>query len=115
MEDELIETLKVLGYPIRRQGSLQESEPYPNHFFTFWNNDTQDASFYDNQERACIWDFDLNFYSIDPEMTYTMLLEAKKLLKAKGWIIDGKGHDVASDEVTHTGRGMQIYKIESEE
>lgn len=38
MEDLLIETLGKLGYPVMLQGSLLPEQPYPEHFFTFWNN-----------------------------------------------------------------------------
>jgi hypothetical protein len=42
----------------------------------------------------------------------TVLLQAKAALKAVGFIPDGSGHDVMSDEPTHTGRGMTLYFIE---
>lgn len=112
MEDLLISTLQVFNYPVFRQGSLSESEEYPNHFFTFWNNSTEAESFYDNSEAKTVWNYDLNFYSVDPAQTYTKLLEAKKLLKEVGFIITGKGYDVASDESTHTGRGINVLYLE---
>lgn len=112
MKDLLISTLEPLGYPILLQGSLGENEPYPESFFTFWNNDTTGDEFYDNEEHSYIWDFDLNFYSIDPALVNTQLIEAKNLLKAQGFIVTGKGYDVASDEPTHTGRGIRVLKIE---
>ena len=54
----------------------------------------------------------MNFYSSDPSLVNTKLLEAKALLKAQGFIVSGKGHDVMSDEPTHTGRGINVQKIE---
>ena len=39
MEELLVQTLESFGYPVRRQGSLGAQEQYPDHFFTFWNND----------------------------------------------------------------------------
>lgn len=112
MKDLLIKTLEPLGYPIFQQGSLSEDEPYPESFFTFWNNETNGDEFYDNEEHSYIWDFDLNFYSSDPELVNTKLLEGKALLKKAGFTVTGKGYDVASDEPTHTGRGINILKIE---
>lgn len=112
MKDEFIKILESFGFPVFQQGSLNKDEAYPESFFTFWNNDTDDSEFYDNKENSYIWDFDLNFYSSDPDLVNTKLLEAKKLLKEKGFIVHGKGYDVASDEPTHTGRGINVLKIE---
>ena len=36
-----------------------------------------------------------------------MLESAREALKANGFIINGLGYDVLSDEETHTGRGME--------
>lgn len=113
MKEELIELLETFGYPVRLQGSLTESEKYPDSFFTIWNNDTADGDHYDNNAIAYVWDFDINFYSTSPTLVNTKLLEAKTLLKANGWIIGGKGHDVPSDEPTHTGRGMTALYLET--
>lgn len=112
MKDLLIETLESFGYPIFQQGSLNKDDPYPESFFTFWNNDSYDDEFYDNKEHETIWNFDLNFYSTDPALVNTKLIEAKTKLKQKGFIVSGKGYDVASDEPTHTGRGINVLKIE---
>lgn len=112
MEDELIEILEKFGYPVVRQGSLGPDEEYPDSFFTFWNNDSPDHAHYDNAEYGTEWDFDVNFYSIDPEKTYQVLADARIKLKQNKWIIPGKGYDVASDEVTHTGRGMRVFYLE---
>ena len=112
MKDLLINTLKTFGFPVKLQGSFTKEEKYPESFFTFWNNDSADNEFYDNKENAYIWDFDVSFYSSDPNLVNTKLLEAKKLLKQNGFIVHGKGYDVVSDEPTHTGRGINVLKIE---
>lgn len=108
MEELLISTLETLGYPIRLQGSLLANEKYPDHFFTYWNNSTEGESFYSNKEGTIIWDFSLNFYSIDPLLINNKLLEAKVLLKNAGFIVSGAGYSVISDENTHTGRGISV-------
>ena len=108
MEDKLIELLEAFGYPVFRQGSLAEDEPYPNSFFTFWNNETPEGTYYDNQNHSETGDFDVNFYSTDPELVDSKLTEAKETLKQNGFIITDSGHDVASDEQTHTGRGITV-------
>lgn len=112
MKDLLIATLEPLGFPIFLQGSLGKDEIYPESFFTFWNNSSDGDEFYDNEEHSTIWDFDLNFYSSDPSLVNTKLLEVKTKLKQAGFIITSKGYDVMSDEPTHTGRGINVQIIE---
>lgn len=108
----LLDTLDgAFHLPIYLQGSLSIDDAYPDSFFTFWNNDTNDAAFYDNNESETIWNLDLNFYSNDPDLVNTIFLEAKPLLKAAGFIVNGSGYDVISDEPTHTGRGMNLIYI----
>lgn len=108
MEDLLISTLEALGYPVKLQGSLLPNEPYPDSFFTYWNDSADGSSYYSNNEGAILWAYSLNFYSVDPLLTNSKLLEAKNLLKSAGWVVSGAGYDVASDEPTHTGRGITI-------
>lgn len=108
MVDLLINTLVPLGYPVRKQGSLLPDESYPDHFFTFWNDSTDGIGYFSNVEGAVIWQYSLNFYSTDPVLVDSKLLEAKALLKSAGWIVSGAGYDVMSDEPTHTGRGITI-------
>lgn len=108
MEDLLIETLETLGYPVRLQGSLLPDEPYPDHFFTFWNSESESDSYYDNNDNAIIYEYDVNFYSIDAEKVYSELRRAIKKLKGAGFIISGDGYSVPSDEQTHDGRGVSV-------
>lgn len=117
MEDKLIELLETFGFPVFRQGTLADDEPYPDDFFTFWENDSYDGSHYNNENISTIWNYDVNFYSSNPENVYSKLKEAIKLLKKNSFIISGKGHDVATDpdNTTHTGRGTQILYLEMED
>lgn len=108
MEDLLFSILDEFGYEYFEQGSLSATDDYPDHFFTHWNNDSSDGSHHDNRATSIIYDWDLNFYSCDPAMAYSVLREAITKLKQAGFIISGDGHSVASDEPTHTGRGVNI-------
>lgn len=112
--DLLISTLESLNYPVKRQGSILPDEPYPDSFFTFWNNSADGQSFYSNTEESITWAYSVNFYSVDPLLVNSKLLEAKKLLKAAGFTVSGAGHDVLSDEPTHTGRGITIYYLQKQ-
>lgn len=108
MKDLLISLLETFGFPVFLQGTLNENEAYPDSFFTFWNNESSDAAHYDNNAIRYTWNFDVNFYSVDPALVNAKLLEAKTLLKQNGFIVPGKGHDLYSDEPTHTGRGITV-------
>lgn len=113
MKENLIGLLSTFGYPVRLQGSLAADEIYPKSFFTFWNNSADDGSHYDNDAINYIWDFTINFYSTDPTLVNSILLQVKALLKANGWIVPGKGYDVPSDEISHTGRAIDAIYIEN--
>lgn len=109
MKQELISVLESFGYPVYLQGSMNIDDAYPDSFFTFWNNSSDETAHYDNDASAFVWDFDVNFYSSDPALVNTVPVTARKRLKAAGFIVRGKGHDVLSDEITHTGRGLDVY------
>ncbi len=113
MEDLLIETLGKLGYPVMLQGSLLPEQPYPEHFFTFWNNASDSESFYDNHETSVVYNYDVNFYSTNPEWVYIKLREAKNLLRKAGFIASGDGYSVTSDEQTHDGRGIEVKYLKN--
>lgn len=116
MKDLLINTLTTLGYPVFLQGSLNKEDKYPDNFFTFWNNDGYGRGYYDNKPSEIGFDFDVNFYSVDPTLVNTKLLEAKELLENQGFIIaSGEGYDLPSDKPTHTGRGMNVIKLKKED
>lgn len=108
MEDSLIELIEKIGYPIYKQGSFTESQEYPDTFFTFWNNQSNDHAYYSNESYGNVWDYDLNVYSVDPETIYSALEGARDILKENGWIVPSCGYDVYSDQPTHTGRGMGV-------
>lgn len=115
MEELLISVLEKYRYPVMRQGSMPQEESYPEHFFTFWNVTAAGGSNYDNDENSIQWEYDVNFYSTDPVKVNSMLLEAKKNLKKAGFEVWGAGHDVGSDEPTHTGRGITVKYMQRRE
>ena len=113
MVDLLIKNLKKIGYPVFLQGSLLADEPYPESFFTFWNSSTDSQGFYDNNESAIKWIYTIAFYSTDPLVVNSVLLMVKQILKKKGFIVNGSGFDLLSDEKTHTGRGLIVQYLQT--
>lgn len=113
IDDNLIELLETFGFPVYRQGSLAHDAPYPNTFFTFWENPENETD-YDNDTKFVIYDFNVYVYSNDPELLAATLSAARTLLKQNNFIIISRGFDVASDEETHTGKGFEVGYINRE-
>ena len=113
MKENLIQLLESFGYPVKLQGSISQSEQYPETFFTFWNNASEDGSHYDNIAIYYVWDFTVNLYSSNPTLVNTLLPQAIQILRNNGWIISGRGYDVPSDEPSHTGRAFDALYIEN--
>ena len=113
MVDALIGILEDINSNVFRQGTLNPDEGYPASFFTFWNNNSPDHAYYDNDSYGTAWDYSIFFYSEDPTEVYTAIEAARTALKAAGWRVPSQGFDVTSDVSTHTGRGLQIYKLET--
>ena len=113
MEDTLITILESFKYPVFRQGSLSDSDAYPETFITFWCNGSPDHSHYDNSEYGTAWDFGVYTYSSDPSTCYTLTAEIRTALKAAGWIVPSQGYDVTSDEPTHIGRGLDCLFLDA--
>lgn len=114
MEDKLIEILQSFGHPVKRQGSMAENEKYPNTFFTFWNNSESEQTSHDNDTTSVVYNYDVNIYSSNPETAFSLLREARILLKNNGFTIISRGYDVASDETSHIGRGMNVAFLKYE-
>lgn len=113
MVQELVDLLETeYGFPVFKQGSLNPDEPYPATFFTFWNDETSGAAFYDNDARSFVWGFLLSLYSSDPAIVNTTLPAVRTFLRSHGWIVEGIGFDATSDEPTHTGRAINIHYIQ---
>lgn len=111
MEDTLIQLLETFKFPVIRQGSLTSGQAYPDTFFTFWGSAEYGQSYYDNDTVSVVWDYDINVYSTSPDTAYSLLEQARTLLKQNGWIIAARGFDVPSDENTHIGRGMIVMYL----
>lgn len=112
MVDTLIELLESFGYPVYRQGSLTKDDPYPETFITYWNVESPDHAHYDNSDFGTAWGFMLFVYSSDPDLTYSIIEDIRSLLQSNDWVVVGRGYDAASDEITHTGRAIDVYFLE---
>ena len=114
MTDALIELLSTYKYPVIRQGSLAPDAPYPDIFITFWNRDESGHSYYDNDTANVVYQFDVNCYGKNPTTVYDTIDSIRTLLKSNGWIIVSRAYDVASDEISHIGRGIEVEYLKTE-
>lgn len=112
MKQKLIDELNKFGYPVFLQGSLNPDDAYPDSFITYWTDDVIDNSIYDNDTTSYAWDFSVIFYSNDPLLVNSKPEEIRKALKAAGFIPQGKGRDIPSDEPNWTGWALDFYYIE---
>ena len=108
----LITTLDKLGYPVYLQNSIDEDAEYPDSFITFMTVDSYDAASYDNNTVAWSWHLQVIFYSSDPALVKSEPAKITAALKAAGFIPQGRGRDIPSDEPTHTGWAMDFYYLE---
>ena len=94
------------------QGTLNPSEAYPESFITFWTNYTDDDRHFDDDVFSIDWNFSVNYYSSDPTNVNTVPMQIRTALKEAGFIPQGKGNDLPSDVVTHTGWTTDYIKTE---
>lgn len=113
VKDNLKEVLDGFGYPSWLMHTMPADEVYPESFFTYLAIDAPFMAHYDNASHAVAWAFWIGFYSSDPEKVDSMPLELALRLRAAGWISDGLGEDVQSDEPTHTGKRITAYYVQN--
>lgn len=112
VKEILIQQLNTFGYPVYLQGSINENESYPDTFITFWTDDSYDGSHYDNNSVSYVWNFSVILYSNAPTLLNTKPEQIRVNLKQAGFIPQGKGRDIPSDEPTHTGWAMEFLYLE---
>lgn len=113
MKQKLIDILeKHCPRHVYLQGTMNPNKEYPADFVTFWTPATDDAAHYDNAVAAVDWTFYVVYYSNDPRKVNTKPFEIAADLKAAGFVQQGKGSDILSDEHTHTGWAMDFAYTE---
>lgn len=113
MKQKLISVLESFGYRVMLQGTMNSDEAYPDNFITFWCDKTEDDLNFDNNVHSVDWYFSVIFYSNNPTLVNTKPNEIREVLKSAGFIPQGKGNDILSDESTHTGWAMDFIATET--
>lgn len=107
---ELFNLFEEIGLPYFRQGSLSD-EDYKPSFFTFWNIDTPNDSFYDNAEHRFIEYVQVGFYTNDANKIYSVMDEFIAKAKSKGFVVQGRAKDANADKDNYYGRVCYIRII----
>lgn len=113
MKEKLDEIFESIGLPFSLQGSYQEGESLPISFFTYWNIDTPEDFFYDNEANRTQWKWYVYFYTSDPSVIYSQMDEFVRLAKEKGFIVEGRGNDIPSDVPDYLGRYVRVTYLEN--
>lgn len=106
-----------IGLPCFRQGSMSDADYQPS-FFTFWNIDTSNKSFYDNAEKRYIELVQVGFYTNDADLIYSQLDEGGefyKKAKEKGFVFKGRAKDADADKKDYFGRVCVVQIINKTE
>lgn len=116
MKKKLIDGLTACGFVEGKtnflQGTINPEATYPETFTTFWTNDTAEIVHYDNGAQAVAWYFGVNLYSSNPAIVNEKPKDIIATLRARGFIPQGRGRDIPSDEPTYTGWAMEFVYIE---
>lgn len=111
---KLFDLFNEIGLPFYRQGSLSD-EDYKPSFFTFWNIDTPNASFYDNHETRYIEYVQVGLYTNDAEKIYSVMDEFIKKAKERGFVVEGRAQDANADKENYYGRVCYLRIINKSE
>lgn len=112
MWSKLQSVFDFLALPYYRQGSLADGDETPEAYYTFWNRDTTDLSHYDNESHRVEWTWEVWSFTDNADDIYSMMDNFIAAAKYNGFIIIGKGKDIATSVPTVFGREITIKYIE---
>lgn len=103
----LINILKTFGFvegkTLCLQGTMNPDEAYPDEFITFWTDYTAGNEHFDDMVYSVDWHFSVMYYANDPALVNTRPFEFMTALREAGFVPQGEGNDIPSDEPTHDG------------
>lgn len=100
--ETLFDTLSGLGYPVYLQGTFSGAE-YPDSFITYIVNSSDDRAHYDDEPDSFNWGVSVLFYSKNPELLFSVPGTIRENLKTVGFIPQGKGYNIYSDDPNYSG------------
>lgn len=112
---KLEEVFQELKLPYSRQGSYANDDDIPDSLFTFWNTDSPDTWFFDNESHSIEWEWVVYFYTKDPSILYTKMKEFITMARSKGFFVDGNGKDIVADVPDYVGRYVRLTYVENKD
>lgn len=97
-----------LPIPYSRQGSYGDGEELPEAFFTFWNAETPEDLFYDNNPTRVTWRWLVYFYTSDSDKVFSLMDEFIEEARRHGFLVDGRARDIPSNEPGYIGRYVAV-------
>lgn len=111
MRSEVYDLLSSFGYPVFLSGTLNTDSGYPDAFFTFWNDTSDDKSFYDDQPTRAVMDYDVIFIAKNPALVEEISEQARLMLRSNGYVVSGKPTDVTVERPPYTGAEFTATKM----
>lgn len=102
--------LEEFGLMVRQQGSVPAD--MPESYITYWGDPSTDNLNVDNKTASVDYPFTVIFYTTDWENIYSRFDELISLLEAKGYVMDGRGFDIASGLDDYSARCIEVTKTE---
>jgi len=112
IKDDLLNVLEQFGFPVFLQGTIEPDAEFPADFITFQITASDTAAAFDNDDVLTAWDINVNYYSNNPLNVATFPEQIRAALKNAGFIPQGRGVDLPTDEPAFTGWAMDYYKLE---
>lgn len=111
---KLFDLFDEIGLPYFRQGSMSDADYQPD-FFTYFNIDTVNASFYDDRETRYIVYVQVGFYTNNANNIYKQMDDFILRAKEKGFVVEGRAKDANADKPDYFGRVCYIRIIHKSE
>ena len=108
---DIYKDLNPTGFEVYQQGTVPKQN-IPDSYITVWNDSSTDNLNVDNSTKAVEYSFTVIHYTKDLGNLYTQTEAIISLLKAKGYVIDGRGFDIESGVEDYSARCIEVTKIE---
>lgn len=115
IRDKITEVLDGFKLPYFLQGTLADDEPYPESFITFLVYQAENDGNFDDEPTRQNYYISVMYYDSDPDKVETYPRQTiLPAMKEAGFIPEGVGTDVLSDEPTHTGKALDFVFIDND-